>query len=281
MAFHDMLLQIAAYPEPTPQALITEGVALGAKLGDGLSALAVCVRIPVHSNRIADYLIRLSDLAEEEEARSAAAARSALDRFTEAARTAGVFRDGLLESADLYAVAEHVAGRARTRDLCIVPLAERFDGQRETAQAIIFGSGRPVLLFAAGRSGPEGPLGTAVVAWDGGACSARALAASLPALKRAEKVRVVGVLNDKPAAGPGVTAEPVRHLKAHGIDAVGEEIDGGGAPAGRLIEDYVQTHGASLLIMGAYGHSRLRDFVLGGATEHVLRNPPVPVLLTH
>jgi len=77
------------------------------------------------------------------------------------------------------------------------------------------------------------------------------------------------------------SAELVRHLSHHGIEAVLEEEDAAGRPIGEVLEAWAAAHRVDLLVMGAYGHSRLRDFVLGGATKTVIAHPKLPVLLSH
>lgn len=280
MGLNDVLLQIDTYPDPTPPEAIEGAVGFVRLIGGKVSGLAVGVRFPIHSNRIADYLIGLSSMADDEQARSLANGRASLAAFAAAAEGAGVFGQTLLENAEYYAVAEHVALRARTRDLCMTPLGKPMDGQTEVATAVVFDSGRPVLLYRAGQL-PTAQLRTAVVAWDGGRGAARALADALPILARAETVRVLTVINEKPAAVAGLAAEAVRHLKAHGIDAAVDEVDGRGASIGESLDAYLAKIACDLLVMGAYGRSRAREFILGGATQHMLHDPKVPLFLAH
>lgn len=282
MSLQDMLLQIDSYPEATPTEAIDEAVMFAAAVGGTISALAVEIDIKAVSNRVADYLIGLSGMAVEEERKSVAACKARLDYFTSRAQEAGVMGAAVTQRADLYLVGEKVAEHARTRDLCIVPLAEKFDGQRGIAEAVIFGSGRPVLLFRAGAADlPTKELGTVVLAWDGSRAAARAMADALPVLSKAQEVRVLSVTNEKPTAFTGVGAEAVRHLKAHGVNALASETDAAGQRIGAVLDRYVAEIGADLLVMGAYGRSRVREFVLGGATEHMLHNPIVPLFLSH
>lgn len=282
MALNDILMHIDSYPEGTPFPLIDRAVRFAGDLGGKISALAVQVQFPIKSNRVADYLIGLSRLSQEEEARSHQSCLASLAHFTEAAKAAGAYQEALLDKANLYEVSDHVAARARTRDLCVVPLAGRFDGQEEVAQNVLFNSGRPVVVFdaAAAEAAPGGGR-LAVVAWDGGRSAARALADALPILRMYEAVRVLTVLNDKPDAVADLGAEAVRHLKAHGVAAAAEAVDRSGDTIGEALDRYAKAQGASLLVMGAFGHSRLREFVLGGATAHMLRAPAVPVLMSH
>lgn len=282
MALDDILLHLDSYPEATPKAAIERAVRLAAKVGGKLTALAVQVDIPLHSNRIADYLIQLSSLAQAEEARSLQACRSAAEDFGAAAKAAGVFGGALIEKANLYDVGAHVATRARTRDFCIVPMVGRTDGQEEVAHSVIFGSGRPALIFRPDTSDvPNADLGVVVLAWDGSRSAARAMADALPILQKARQVRVLTVVNEKPTAVANLAAEAARHLKTHGVDAVVDEIDAAGEPIGVALDSYLRQRSAELLVMGAFGHSRLREFVLGGATAHVLHDPLVPVFLAH
>lgn len=143
MSLSDILLQIDTYPDPTPPEAIEEAVGFVRLIGGKVSGLAVGVSFPIHSNRIADYLIGLSSMADDEQARSLVNGRASLAAFTAAAEGAGVFGQALLERADYYAVAEHVALRARTRDLCMTPLGKPLDGQTEVATSVVFDSGRP------------------------------------------------------------------------------------------------------------------------------------------
>lgn len=279
MALNDILLHIDTYPDATPPEAI-EGAVGFAKLIDGrLSALAVAVKFPVHSNRIADYLIGLSSMAVDEQAKSLANAKARLTTFTAQAQAAGVFGQALVETVDYYAVADHVARRARTRDLCLLPLGGPLDGQTEVAISTVFSSGRPVLVYRGGL--PTAKLGSVVVAWDGSRCAARALGDALPVLARAAEVRVLTVVNEKPAAVAGLAAEAVRHLAAHGIAAVADEVDGKGASIGESLGAYMAKITPDFLVMGAYGRSRLQEFILGGATEYMLHAPKVPLLLSH
>jgi len=281
MVLNDILLHIDSYPEPTPLAAIDRAVGFAAELGGQITALAVQIEIPVRSNRVADHLIGLSRLAREEEAKSRDACLTSLEHFAAKAKAAGVFRQSLLEKAGLYDLADHVARRARTRDFCIVPLAGRFDGQQEVAQSVIFSSGRPVLAFAADVAVAPPRSGVVVVAWDGGRCAARAMADALPILSRAREVRVLTVLNEKPTLSAKAGTEAVRHLKAHDIEATVDEVDAAGDPIGLVLDRYLRRAAPDLLVMGAYGHSRLREFVLGGATAHLLHDPLVPVFMSH
>jgi nucleotide-binding universal stress UspA family protein len=145
----------------------------------------------------------------------------------------------------------------------------------------MFGSGRPILIL------PETPrlrrfeLGTVAVAWDFSRAAARAVSDALPALESAKKVRIVTVINEKTLDTRHSAEELAKNLARHGIDVMLDKVDANGRPIGAVLEAYVASHGVDLLVMGAYGHSRLREFVLGGATKSLLSKPPLPVLFSH
>ena len=104
---------------------------------------------------------------------------------------------------------------------------------------------------------------------------------ALPLLTKAREVRVLTVVGEKPGARAGLGEDASRHLSAHGVAAVVDEVDPDGRRVGQVLEDYVGKCGCDLLVMGAYGRSRVREFILGGATEHMLSHLTAPVLLSH
>ncbi|CAN5118392.1 universal stress protein [soil metagenome] len=282
MAFKDILFQLDSYPEPTSGAVIERGVWWARHLQAALTVLAVDIQIPVHSNKVADYLIGLTDQARAEEAKSH---RQGQDLLAEAAACA--LRDEVeflvhTHRAHLFDVGEHIARMARTHDLCIVPLSGRFDEQQGVVRTVVFGSGRPTLILdeAVVEARTSG-CARVVIAWDGGASAARALGDSLPVLAKAEVVTVLTISGDKPGVDDKMGFDVVRHLRSHGITAQAKALAADQSSAGTVIERYVRQVDADLLVMGAYGHSRLRDFVLGGVTEHLLHAPPTALWMAH
>lgn len=282
MSFKDILLHINTYPDATPPEAIDQAVRFAGAAGGSLTAIAVKVDLRTPGNWLADRLLNLRGVAAEEEAKSLAACRAAMRCTDEKLAAYKVSGGGLVTEADQYGAGEHMALQARTRDLCLVPMVSQNDGQRAIAEAVVFGSGRPVLLYRPGAADLLGRgLSTIVVAWDGGRTAARALADALPLLPKARQVRVLTVIGEKAEARPGLGSEPVRHLRAHGIDAASDEVDAAGRKIGEVFSDYLAKHRSDLLVMGAYGRSRAREFILGGATESMLHDPKAPLFLSH
>lgn len=282
MPFRDLLLLIGSYPDATPQAAIDGAVRLAETLQAPMTALAVEVEIPVRTNRLADHLIGLSSMAQTAEAESRKACRRGLAEFTSNATAVGVYRDAILTRANHHEVAAVVARFARSRDLCILPIVNDLDPQLHLAQTLVFESGRPILIFRADQAAALAPRpGVVVIAWDGSRGASRAMADAMPFLHIAEQVRVMTVLNEKPIAMASPGAEVQRHLLAHGITSTVDEIDAGGDPIDVVIDRHVERTRADLIVLGAYGHSRAQEFLLGGATRHVLSAPPCAALLSH
>lgn len=120
------------------------------------------------------------------------------------------------------------------------------------------------------------PLRTVCIAWDGGSEAARALKAAVPLLGKASDVRVLTVASDKPEGFP--PTEALRYLARHGVKAELTELARGNSVE-ETIAGEVALLGADLLVMGAYSHSRLREFLFGGVTRFFLEQPDAPPLL--
>jgi nucleotide-binding universal stress UspA family protein len=279
--FRDILLHLQTYPDPTPLVAVDQATALCAHLGAAALATAFRVEFPLSTNPLADTLLRIGELAKAEERRSADAAAALLARFETAARAAGLTPSTATIGAESYEIPDKLAALARTRDLCVIPYGATGAAHRIAAEAAIFGSGRPVLILPPRPAGFDGRVQTVLIAWDGGRAAARAVADALPILKIAATVRVLTVLNEKASVQGGSGAALVRHLAMHGVEAVAEEAAVKPLNATELIARRAESAKADLLVMGAFGRSGIREFILGGVTDDFLDNPPLPVLLSH
>lgn len=179
--------------------------------------------------------------------------------------------------------AEAVALSARYADLVIATQPE--EGVDETGlavdvhQSLALATGRPVLTVPyAGRFPTVGKK--VLVAWNASRESARAVADSLPLLQRAQSVRVV-MFNPGDEHGEEPGADIALQLARHGVKVSVASRVGKGIGVGELILSEAADAGADLIVMGAYGHSRMRELVLGGATRTLLEAMTVPVLMSH
>jgi nucleotide-binding universal stress UspA family protein len=140
---------------------------------------------------------------------------------------------------------------------------------------------RPVLLIPEDWQEQALP-GTAVAGWDGGLCALRAIAAALPLLQRADSVKLTLVNPDRMADlhGEQPGADMALYLARHGVK-VDVMIERTNATAGAALMGLARDCRAGLMVTGAYGHSRFREWVLGGVTRELLERAPVPLLLAH
>lgn len=168
---------------------------------------------------------------------------------------------------------------ARYHDLTVLDVGSSATAPG-TAEALIFGSGKPTLLISDKVARID--FGHVMIAWDGTRAAARAVADAAFLLERAAKVTIVTVTEDKQLPGDNPNARLADYFSRRGLPAQALTVGGGmTVPIEQLLQDKAREIGAGLLVMGGFGHSRVRDFVLGGATNGILKNLRMPVLLSH
>jgi nucleotide-binding universal stress UspA family protein len=148
------------------------------------------------------------------------------------------------------------------------------------AEATLFESGRPTLVVPYIQR-PPFKVDHIAICWDGSRPATRAISDALSLLHRAKRVDLISVVGERPLREELPGADMVSHLARHGITAQVRRVplvEDDVAPA---ILNYLADSAAELLVMGGYGHSRLREFILGGATRDILRSMTAPVLLSH
>ncbi|MDE2068975.1 MAG: universal stress protein [Bradyrhizobium sp.] len=277
MAIRDILLTLTSYPEPTPISVVDRAVSFASTLGAHIAAISCEVHIQVPGSLVSFEVA--SGIAAGEAHRSHSSAQALLAAFEATAQKAGVLHETIHEKSLSYRVPERLVEYARLRDLTIVSVPESYD--QWYAEAIIFGSGRPTLVLP--ESPPSRPFGLniAVVAWDFSRSAARAVADAIPMLEKAKGVRVVTVTNEKVIDNQHSSEELAKNLARHRIDVTLERVDATGRSIGDVFAMEVASCNADLLVMGAYGHSRFREFILGGATRSMLSKPLLPILFSH
>ena len=181
---------------------------------------------------------------------------------------------------------EAVLDHARAVDLVIVAQKESdwdYGDMFDVPDWVVMGSGRPVLIVP--KNGELETIGERVlVAWNNSRESARAVFDALPLLEAAKEVRVlcIGESGKPQTARDLPSAEICAALARQGVNCVGDyiELNARGEPGEELLAQ-VGKHKCDLLVMGCYGRSRLSEFILGGASRHVLQHATVPVLMAH
>jgi nucleotide-binding universal stress UspA family protein len=223
-----------------------------------------------------------AEVIETQLADNQAAAKAAIDRFAAAASRAGVSAEPLTLSASAAGAGDQFGRIARRFDLAIVGQAEPESGEVEEliAESALFESGRPLIVVPYIQKAPL-KLDRVMVCWDGSRPAARAIADAMPFLEKSGKVEVVIVTNEPGKQDEIEGADMGQHLARHGLKVDVKRIPGGAIDVADALLSHVADSGTDFMVMGGYGHSRLREFVLGGVTHSILRSMTVPVLMAH
>ncbi len=210
-------------------------------------------------------------------------AESVATAFDEAARRAGVSAETRRIETDVGDVPTQFAHIARRFDLSVIGQFERDRDHRTTnivLEAALFESGRPVLIVPLIQK-DRLKLDHVMVCWDGSRAAARAAADTMPFLTRSGTTSIVvaDTQSAKSADLPGT--DIATHLTRHGVNATIERIPVSKIDVSNAILSYAADTGADLIVMGGYGHSRLREFILGGTTRGMLASMTKPTLMSH
>jgi nucleotide-binding universal stress UspA family protein len=223
-----------------------------------------------------------ADIVATYRAENEKAGKAAVAKFDQAVRGSGVIAESLLLEAEPAGAGELFARMARHYDLTLVAQTdpEKAAPEELLPEAVLFGSGRPVLVVPyIQRSGLK--LDRVMVCWDGSRAAARAVADAMPMLERAKSVDVVTVSRDQGPRDNLPGFDIAHHLARHKIRVELKRIVAGDLDVANALLSHAADSGADMIVMGGYGHSRLREFVLGGVTREMLASMTVPVLMSH
>ncbi len=219
---------------------------------------------------------------EDQREEAKAAAQAAIAAFEEAARRDGLSAESRRLDASLPGAAKLFGEIARRFDLSIVRQAEPGSAPLEELiiEAALFEAGRPVLIVpyvhkAALR------LDRVTICWDGSRSAARAVADAMPLLERAKSVEVVSVLGETGKSDEIPGADIGEHLARHDLKVDVKRVSMIDGDVMDTILSHAADAGTDLLVLGGYGHSRLREFILGGVTRGILKTMTVPSFMSH
>lgn len=220
------------------------------------------------------------DQAREAARANEAAARDCLSRESPVLRWA--LEGAALQTGSLRDV---VAQRARFSDLVVLPQPYGGDSPKDTAtvlESALFEGQAPVLVIPQGMADPVPAGGRVIIAWNQSREAMAAVHRAMPFLTAAPQVGIVVVnppLHSPERSDPG--GQLCQMLVRQGIKAGVSVLAQSEPRTAQVLLRHIREQGANLLVMGAYGHSRLRESILGGATRDMLELAPVPVLLAH
>ncbi|CAN7733372.1 universal stress protein [Bosea sp. LjRoot9] len=169
---------------------------------------------------------------------------------------------------------------ARVHDLSILDLEkDAVQRDRGLIEAALFESGRPVLIVP--ETGEHFSAKRILIAWDGGASAARAVADAMPFLSAAEEVEILSVIGEKDLTSLIAGADLAPHLARHGASVTVKNVVLSEQDVAGTIRQEAGAFGADFIVCGAYKHSRLREWLLGGVTQSLLKDCPLPILMSH
>ena len=274
MAIKDVLLVLETEAPVTAREY---ALSFASRMGAHLSVAAVPAQILMPISATGDYPYELiATIADD-----AKAAAEETYRRISAAAPAGVGTE-LVNIEGITGLARSEIGRlGRHFDLAVTTQSgpDAHIGDRAMINAALFDTGRPVIIVPYIHKGPA-RFDHVLVAWDGSAVAARALNDALPLLQIAGKIEIVTVT---PEGTPHETMPGFnisRHLARHDIDVELRMLPPSN-DVGPTLLSYSADVGADLLVMGGYGHSRLREFVFGGTTSDILKSMTLPVFMVH
>jgi nucleotide-binding universal stress UspA family protein len=223
----------------------------------------------------ADILRSLLDRNREE-------ARSTVAKFEAAAKRSQLSCQALVPESSLPGATDAFANLARAYDLAVLKQSSGDEDvtSQQMIEATLFNSGRPILIVPyiqkAGFS-----VKRVLVCWDGSRAAARASGDSLPLIAKANNVQVLTVVTGKFDENDVSGADISEHLARYKLRTELSRLPAPDIDVTSAILSHAADVNADLIVMGGYGHSRLRDFVLGGATRGILQSMTAPILMSH
>jgi nucleotide-binding universal stress UspA family protein len=207
------------------------------------------------------------------------------ESFESRMRRSGLPLEWCLVHGETPLVADTVIEHGMAADLIVASQVDRADSfgvELDFIERRVMGLGRPLLLVpTAGRFGTL--RGKALIGWNGTREAARAAFDAIPLLQQAEAVTITWVDPQRTLEASRIVpcAELATALTRHGITTTAEGFPTAGLTAGEALKMRALDLGADLLVMGAYGHTRISEFVFGGATAFMLKHAPIPILMSH
>ena len=255
-------------------------------------AISVAAALQAHLTGVAfiyDPVVPISgagyipvDVIETQREDNETAAEAAIKSFNAASDQAGISAEPLMTSASLSGAGDQFARMARRFDLAIVGQAQPDISAMEQiiGENTLFESGRPMIMVPYIQK-TAFKTDNVMICWDGSRTAARAVADAIPIIRKGGRVEIVIVASERGKQDEIEGADIGQHLARHGLKVDVHRISGGNIDVGDALLSHAADSGADLMVMGGYGHSRLREFILGGVTRSIFESMTVPVLLSH
>jgi nucleotide-binding universal stress UspA family protein len=207
-----------------------------------------------------------------------------VDEVNAIMKTAEISATVIDEYPESARISRVIGKRARYTDIMIIgpDLLGNKTLKTKTIVGGLFESGRPVLIVPRGSTATLWPK-CVLLAWDSGVECTRAAREALDIMASAEKVHVTMIDPDTnlAASGPEPGADIAAYLARHGIKVTVDRLPSGGNSVADVLKQHATDISADLIIMGGYGHSRMRERIFGGVTKSMIDEPGLPILMAH
>ncbi len=276
MAIRTVSLALIAQEERVSEAAVNYALALCEQ-----TKAHLCCRIipPLLDLPTARILPLAHALVDQVNAERMAAAEKAREHIETAARLSGVPTETRILHMPYLEARDAALDAARASDVVVLEQAAgALSEETGLIEGVLFGCGRPTIVVPTTWEKPAA-FDRIVIAWDGGARAARAVGDALPFLENAGEVEVVCVTSsdERPLEG----SDLARHLSRHCRNLRLTDLPIAHGDAGRVLRDHLAATHPDLLVMGAFAHSRLLQFVLGGVTSDMLAEATLPVFYSY
>ena len=272
-----VLFPVMTYPDATPLVALPRAVDLAATLGAQITAIVEEVVIPPIKNPVADFLLGLERQANAAEQLSRQTGEQIAEELNMLCHHSSVHLTIEKLRAERPS-GELLAARARVHDLTMLACQPESPDHALLEQDVLFGSGGPVVIFPAIDTPAH--VSKVAIAWDGSRAAARTVRDALPLLGTAGSISLLTCTQDKAISSTSIDGV-LALLQAHGISAEHVPVSLGNQEVGEALQGAALSVDAGLMVMGAYGHSRVREFILGGATTSALTAPKLPLFMSH
>ena len=274
-----ILVPLHTYPDGNSISIAAHVGAVARHLQADVHGLVLNATFPPASSILGNMIINVDSMVREVTAKCHVRGTALVQAMQAALEPVGIkFRSTQLDCA-MGTIGRAAETYARYHDLVVTGIGINDVSMDATAETVIFASGRPTLLVP--QDLPPSQYQHVMIAWDGSRVATRAVADARDFLRLAKLVTIAVVTDEKTLPEENPALKLVDYLALHNINAVMALVQAQGRPIARALQDQALEIGADMMVMGAFGHSRMRDFVMGGATAGILRDLELPVLLSH
>lgn len=277
MSIKSVLLALIAGDGDKPQGAIDYAITLAAEHRAHLSVIVGAIKVPVV---VYSGVAEVQAIVTDENDNRSHAADDAAETIRRLAQANGVSASVDVVTDAIDPLFGRIGKRARLHDISVCGRPRPNDvWATELAETLLLSSGRPAILAPDGFD-PARASKSIVLAWDGSAAAARAVGSAMDFIDGAGQVEIVAVSGDRHADDIVAGADLAPMLAHHGVKVTVTNLPYS-RNVGKTIVEHAQNTRASLIVMGAYAHSRLKQMVLGGTTTTMLQYSPVPILMAH